>query len=195
MTLGFLVVAGLVLGFSLTIPPGPMNALIANRTMRSLRAGIMTGLGAMTADALLGAVVYLVHARVDLGASVRWVEAIGAVVLALMVYRLLRETAAPAAPPPADVRVYSGALIVGITNPFQILWWVTVGLAFAYVGGAALFAGLFAAIAVWVVLFPYALTEGVRRDPRVPRFVAVGSAVMLGAFAMFFAWSAAGGPI
>jgi threonine/homoserine/homoserine lactone efflux protein len=69
---------------------------------------------------------------------------------------------------------------------------VTAGLAFAYVGGAALFFGLFAAIAIWVVVFPYALTEGARRDPRVPRVVSVASAALLAGFAAYFALSAAG---
>ncbi len=64
----YLVLAGLALGFSLTVPPGPMNALIAGRAMRSLRAGITTGLGAMTADALLGAIVYAARTEIDLGA-------------------------------------------------------------------------------------------------------------------------------
>jgi threonine/homoserine/homoserine lactone efflux protein len=189
---GYLVLAGLALGFSLTVPPGPMNALIASRSMRSLRAGITTGVGAMTADAILGAAVYAIHDGVDLGAWVRWVEAVGAVVLGVMVYRLFREPPRLEVPKSSDVRVYSVALLVGLTNPFQILWWVTAGLAFAYVGGAALFFGLFAAIAIWVVVFPYALTEGARRDPRVPRVVSVASAALLAGFAAYFALSAAG---
>jgi len=188
----YLAVAGLALGFSLTVPPGPMNALIANRSMRSMRAGVTTGLGAMSADAVLGALIYALHAEVNLGAYVRAVEAVGAVVLAVMVARLLREPSTPDAPSASDVRVYSDALLVGVTNPFQILWWVTVGLAFAYVGGAVLFLGLFGAIAVWVVVFPYALTEGVRRDPRISRGVALASAALLAGFAGYFALSAAG---
>ncbi len=81
---------------------------------------------------------------------------------------------------------------VGVTNPFQILWWVTTGLAFAYVGGALLFLGVFAAIAIWVVVFPYALTEGARRDPRVHPAVSLVSAALLAGFAAFFALSATG---
>jgi threonine/homoserine/homoserine lactone efflux protein len=188
----YVALAGLALGFSLTVPPGPMNALIANRTMRSLRAGVTTGVGAMSADAALAAIVYAFHLWVDLGAWVRWVEAVGAVVLAVMVYRLFREPPDAPVSSGSDVRVFSAALIVGLTNPFQILWWATAGLAFAYVGGAVLFLGLFAAIAVWVVAFPYALTEGARRSPRLPRAVSTVSAVLLVGFAAYFALSAAG---
>jgi threonine/homoserine/homoserine lactone efflux protein len=184
--------AGLALGFSLTIPPGPMNALIARRTMRSLRAGITTGLGAMSADAILGAIVYGVRATVDLGARVHWIEGIGAVVLAVLVVRLLGEPSPAEGPAAPDAHLFTEALIVGVTNPFQILWWVTAGLAFAYVGGAPLFIGLFGAIAVWVVVFPYVLREGARRDPRVPRIVSLVSAAMLAAFSVFFLVSAFG---
>ncbi len=41
---------GLVYGFSLAIPPGPMNALIANRSLSTYREGFFTGLGALTTD-------------------------------------------------------------------------------------------------------------------------------------------------
>ena len=172
-----------------------MNALIATRSVRSVWAGITTGLGAMSADALLGAVVYGVHAVIDLGCAVRYVDALGAAVLAAMAVRIVRERpSAPAAPIPT-LRVYSDALLVGVSNPFQILWWVTAGLAFAYVGGAPLFLGLFAAIAIWIVAFPWAIAEGARRDPRVPRIVAWGSAGALVLFAGYFALLAAGVPI
>jgi threonine/homoserine/homoserine lactone efflux protein len=188
----YLALAGLALGFSLTIPPGPMNALIAHRSMRSYRAGVTTGIGAMSADAILGSLVYVARSTVDFGPWIREIEAVGALVLAFMVYRLIRERPAAQPSPSSDVRVYSEALIVGVTNPFQILWWVTAGLAFAYVGGAVLFVGLFGAIGVWVVVFPYALTQGARRDVRFPRAVSVVSSVLLAAFAAFFAVSAAG---
>ncbi len=190
-----LVLVGLALGFSITVPPGPMNVLIASRSARSLTAGIITGLGAMSADAILGAAVYEVHSAVDLGALVRGIDALGAIVLAVMVYRLSRPPPTVRTPTRPGVRVYSSALAVGLTNPFQILWWVTAGLAFAYVGGFALFLGLFAAIAIWIVIFPYAISEGARRDPRVPRIISLVSAVLLGGFAVFFAVSAAGIPV
>jgi threonine/homoserine/homoserine lactone efflux protein len=63
--------AGLALGFSLTVPPGPMNAPIASRSTRSLREGVLTGLGAMTADALWGGMVLAIRSEVDGGAYLR----------------------------------------------------------------------------------------------------------------------------
>lgn len=193
MTSLYLVLAGLALGFSLVIPPGPMNALIAVRSVRSLRAGITTGLGAMTADVVLGTLVYALHSVVDLTPIVRWVEAAGAVVMGLFAYRVLARES-QTVPPPAgpDVRVFSEALFVGVTNPFQVIWWLTAGLTFAYLGGAWLIGALFGAIAIWIVALPYALHRGARRFAQFPRAVAVVSGALLTGFAAYCALLAAG---
>ncbi len=191
LEIAFAFVFGLALGFSLTIPPGPMNALIAARSVASLRAGVITGCGAMSADLILGILVYALRSEVDLGSVVRWVYAVGAVVMVFLAIRLLRPPTAEALPSPAGVRTYSQAILVGLSNPFQIVWWLTAGLAFAYLGGVILFVGLFSAVAVWVVGFPYALHVGTRGRPGVARAVVYVSAAILFAFAVYFAVLAA----
>jgi threonine/homoserine/homoserine lactone efflux protein len=193
VTSAYVFLLGLALGFSLVIPPGPMNALIASRAVRSVRGGVATGFGAMTADAVLGALVYSLHLAVDLGSVVRWVEVGGAAIMAFFAYRVFAREARPVptdAPP--DVRVFSEALVVGVTNPFQILWWLTAGLAFAYLGGLLLLAGLFSAIAIWVMAFPWALHRSTRRYARAPQAVALVSGALLAGFAVYFVVLAAG---
>ena len=185
--------AGLLLGFSLVIPPGPMNALIAARSTLALRAGIATGLGAMAADAVLAILVYVLHSVVDLGPVVRWVEAAGAVIMGVFAYRVLvAPSAGDGGTTPPHVRIFSEAFLVGVTNPFQVVWWLTAGLAFAYLGGALLLGGLFGAIAVWVVVFPYAVHRGARASPRLPRAITLISGALLAAFAAYFALLAIG---
>jgi len=188
--LAFALVFGLALGFSLTIPPGPMNALIASQTVRSLRAGIVTGLGAMSADLVLGVLVYALRSVVDLGSVVRWVYLVGAVAMTFLAIRLLRPRRSAETPPTEALRTYSQGVFVGVTNPVQIVWWLTAGLAFAYLGGYVLFLGLFAAIAIWVVTFPYALHLGTRGRPRVGEAVVIGSAILLLGFAGYFVYLA-----
>lgn len=178
---------GLALGFSLAVPPGPMNALIASSAARSYRAGLLTALGAMSSDAVLGAVVLSLSTWIDLHAVVRPLDAVGAGVLAYFGLRLIWQPRAPAPSPAGIARTYSQGLALGLSNPFQILWWLTAGLAFARLGGAVLFVGLFGAIAVWVVGFPYAVHAGVRRYPRIDRGILVLSAAILFAFAGYFA--------
>ena len=183
----FEVAFGLLLGFSLSVPPGPMNALIAARSVRAFRPGLLTGLGAMTADLILGTAVYLVQSEIDLTGVVRYVYALGCVVMGFLGYRLLTRPPAPARVVPGELATYSSALGIGLSNPFQILWWFTAGIAFAYLGGIVLLIGLFGAIAIWVVVFPYAMHAGVRRYPRTEHLVRWVSGAILVGFAAYFA--------
>ena len=184
------VVLGLALGFSLTVPPGPMNALIASRAVRSLRQGIVTGLGAMSADAVLGAAIFALSSGVDLHAVVREVYVLGAVVMGYLGIRLLLARGPPTPAAAGDARTFSTALGVGLSNPFQILWWLTAGLGFAYLGGLVLLGGLFGAIAIWIVLFPWGLRRGAERSPQFERAVTIVSAGIMVVFAAYFVYLA-----
>jgi threonine/homoserine/homoserine lactone efflux protein len=181
---------GLALGFSLSIPPGPMNALIASRAARSLREGIITGFGAMSADLVLGGLIYALRSELDLTSVVRYVYIVGAAVMAYLGYRVLTAPAAPTAGESAGLRTYSQALGIGLSNPFQIVWWLTAGLAFAYLGGLPLYVALFAAVLVWVLVFPTAIHVGTRRRPGLARAVVLASGVILIGFAAYFAYLA-----
>ena len=177
---------GLVLGFSLTIPPGPMNAFIVAHSVRSFRSGVTAGLGAMSADLVLGGVVYALRSVLDLSAEVRWVYLLGAAVMVYFGTGLLRKPRELSPSEVAGVRTYTSALGLGLSNPFQILWWLTAGLAFAYFGGLILFVGLFGAIAVWIVAFPWAVHLGTERRPELARVLIVVSAAVIFGFAGYF---------
>jgi threonine/homoserine/homoserine lactone efflux protein len=177
---------GLALGFSLTIPPGPMNAFILARSVRSLPEGITAGLGAMSADLVLGIVVYSLRSILDLSSELRWVYLLGAAMMVYLGIGLLRSRAGPAPRETVGLRTYTSALGLGLSNPFQIIWWLTAGLAFAYFGGLVLFVGLFGAIAVWIVAFPWAVHRGTERRPELARPIIVGSAIVIFGFAAYF---------
>ncbi len=177
---------GLVLGFSLTIPPGPMNAFIASQSVRSFREGVTAGVGAMSADLVLGVLVYVLHSAVDLSAGLRWIYLVGAGVMVYLGIGLLRGASSQPPPQTEGVRTYTKAFALGVSNPFQIVWWLTAGLAFAYLGGWILFVGLFGAIAVWVVAFPWLVHAGTERRPSIARAVLVVSGAVIFAFAGYF---------
>jgi len=181
---------GLVLGCSLAIPPGPMNALIASVAARSYRGGVVTGFGAMCADLVLGGLVFGLYTVVDLAPFVRWVYALGAGAMLYFGSSILRTPVGDAANTEANVRTFVRALALGLTNPFQSVWWMTAGLAFAYLGGPVLFAGLFGAIAVWIVTFPFAVHAGTRKHPGAQRPIAIVSAAIVLGFAGYFAFLA-----
>jgi len=164
-----------------------MNALIAFQSLTSMRKGVIVGLGAMTADLLLGVAVYLLGIVVDLHGFIRGIYALGCAVMLYFGYRILTGRSEGTPSETGGLRTYSAALALGITNPFQILWWLTAGLAFAYLGGLVLFVGLFGAIAVWIVVFPWAMHTGVRHHPRVGQLAPwVSGGIMVG-FALYFA--------
>ena len=183
-------VFGLILGFTLTIPPGPMNAFIASQTVSGGRAaGILTGLGAMTADMILGAIVYSARSVIDIQEYIRILYAVGAAVLIFLAYSSLKSMNVMDSTTEGK-RTYYRALILGITNPYQILWWITAGLAFAYLGGIILLIGLFAAIAVWIVSFPVLLHAGTRKYPGLRRIISAFSSVAMISFAAYFVYLA-----
>ncbi len=179
------------MGFSLTIPPGPMNAFIASQTVRSVRNGMVAGAGAMSADGCLGGLVFVFRSIVDLDSFARGIYILGAAVMVLYAALIIRMRSDSTPKLPSNLRIYSQALLLGIGNPFQILWWLTAGLAFAFLGGLLLFVGLFGAIAVWVCVFPLALHRGVRgRAALESSVVWISTALLLGfaGYFVFLAW-------
>jgi threonine/homoserine/homoserine lactone efflux protein len=181
---------GLLLGFSLAVPPGPMNAFIASQSVRSFREGVIAGLGAMSADLVLGGIVFAVHSEVDLTSGLRWIYLLGAGVMLYLGVGLLRGASGHPPPETTGLATYAKALGLGVSNPFQVLWWLTAGLAFAYFGGWVLFAGLFGAIALWILAFPWAVHAGTKHRPRIARGVQIVSSVLIFAFAGYFLYLA-----
>ena len=151
----------------------------------------MTGFGAMCADLILGVAVYVLQRGVDIGGVIRYVYVLGCGVMLFFAYRVISRPAPTEEAPGTGVRAFASALGVGLSNPFQILWWLTVGLAVAYLGGFVLFLGLFGAILVWIVTFPYSVHAGVRRYPQSRRYIVWVSGAILFGFAVYFAVLAA----
>jgi len=203
--------AGIVFGLALAAPPGPMNAVIAEESVvRGWAAGVRAGLGAMTADA-----VFFLLALAGLVTVVERVPAVRAAMVtvggALMLYFAL-DAARSARTSLAregdrdgtDSTGFRKALVLGLSNPYQVLFWLTVGvglltpgrvdvleplpvggewltgLLVVETGSVVLVAGLFAGIVCWILLFPAALVATRRRVDAAGPFVAGLSAAVLG---------------
>jgi threonine/homoserine/homoserine lactone efflux protein len=213
-------VFGAVFGLALAAPPGPMNAVIAQESViRGWFAGFAAGLGAMTADAVFFVLAYL--------GAVRAVEAVpvlrdamvgvGGMLLLCFAYAAARDASADWTPADApDGRGFWKALVLALTNPYQIVFWLTVGVGLLqpgtvdvlahtpYVGGSlagtvvvrtgspALLVGFFGGIAVWITGFPASLVVAGRRVDRFAPMVAYASAAVLVAFGGWFLADATG---
>ena len=235
--------AGIAFGFALAAPPGPMNAIIAEESvLRGWNAGFRAGLGAVTADAtffvlaLIGVVAVVERfptlrgAMVGAGGLLMLYFAYGAARGAESSFRPDEDTGADDASigstrsdggragDTGDLAHSTGfrkAFVLALTNPYQILFWLTIGVGMLkpgrvdvlaqvpYVGGElagvvvvrtgspALLAGFFGGIALWIVGFPAALAVAERRVASFAPAVAALSAAVLAGFGLVFLWDAA----
>lgn len=211
---------GAIFGLALAAPPGPMNAVIAEESVtRGWHAGFTAGLGAMTADAcflllaLGGAVTVIQSAPAVRGMMVGG----GGLLMFYFAYGAVRD-ADSFVDGRDDIGVTRGfwkALALALTNPYQIAFWLTVGvkllepgtedllshvpyagetLAGTLVvgtGSPTLLVGLFVGIAVWIVGFPVSLVTIGRRVDRFAPAVGVASAALLALFGAWFLMDAA----
>ena len=218
MPLATTFLAGVLFGLALAAPPGPMNAIIAEESvLRGWASGFRAGLGAMTADlvflglALLGAVAVLERAPAVRNAMV----AAGGVLMLYFAYGAARgATESFRADGTPRGRGFTKAFVLALTNPYQVLFWLTVGvgllapgrvdvlsyasdalagLVVVETGHPALLVGLFGGVLAWIVGFPAALTAAERRTERLAPAVALASAALLALFGVYFLYEAATG--
>ncbi|WP_222919672.1 LysE family transporter [Natrinema sp. SYSU A 869] len=208
--------AGVVFGLALAAPPGPMNALIAEESVvRGWAAGFRAGLGAMLAD-----VIFFVLTLAGIVAVLDSVPVVRPVLYlaggCLMVYFAVGAISEARAATSftdagrAAAKGFRKTFVLSLTNPYQIGFWLTVGvgllepgtldvLSYApAVGGAlegtlvvqtgspALLVGFFGGIALWIVAYPAALVAAGKRVDAVAPVVAALSAVVLVGFGLLF---------
>jgi threonine/homoserine/homoserine lactone efflux protein len=216
--------AGIALGLSLAAPPGPMNAIIAEESvLRGWGSGFRAGLGAMTADAaflglaLLGVVAVVQDAPTargllfGLGGLLMLYFAYGAATDARATFGGGTDGAETAAADDAgaaatdgagssgerdsgDSKGFRKAFALALTNPYQILWWLTAGVGLldpgtvtidalgglsVSTGSPVIVLGFFGGILVWITGFPAALvTAGRRVDAFAPAVAYLSAAVL-----------------
>jgi threonine/homoserine/homoserine lactone efflux protein len=186
---------GAVIGLAIAAPVGPIGVLCIRRTFaQGQAAGLATGLGAATADALYGAVAAFGLTAVS-GFLVAWQPELrffgGAFLCALGAQTFFARPAA--APAPLRGRGLAGAwastVVLTLANPATILSFAAVfagaGLGQARHGpaeAAALVAGVFAGSAAWWLLLSAMVARWRRRYPEFAGLApgALGGAVVAG---------------
>ncbi len=153
---------GLIIGFSIAAPVGPIGILCIRRTLAEGRgAGFFSGMGAATADALYGCVAGF---RLTVISAFHieqrfWLQVIGGMFLCYLGARTLRSRPATEAAPAGGnglLASYVSTFFLTITNPMTILSFAAIfaGLGVVSTGGdlaAAtwLVAGVFLGSAAW----------------------------------------------
>ncbi len=186
---------GLLLGFAIAAPVGPIGVLCIRRTLaQGLLAGLVSGLGAATADAFYGFVAAfgLTFISSFLIEQQSWIRLIGGLFLGYLGTRTFSAPVAEEAATSAGnglVAAYSSTLFLTLTNPLTILSFAAVfaglgvGAAAGDYGAAvATVLGVFSGSALWWL----ALSAGVslfrsRFTPRAMRWVnRISGVVILG---------------
>src|SRR5579863_2839436 len=190
---------GLVIGFAIAAPVGPIGMLVIRRTLSDGRLlGLLTGLGAAVADALYGCVGAFGLTFISsllMGYAV-WTKLIGGAFLCYLGVMTFRATPKQNGANASKVRyatAFFSTLLLTLTNPATILSFMAVfaGLGLGTNGGnygaaRIVVAGVFAGSAVWWLL----LSGGValvrhKLKPDTMRWINYGSGAFLFAFGIY----------
>jgi len=117
---------GIVLGFSIAAPVGPIGVLCIRRTLSEGRSsGLATGLGAATADALYGTAValgltFISSLLANHGAWLRWMGGGLLCYLGITTFVARPTFQSSGAAGQGVLRSYSTALLLTLTNPMTV---------------------------------------------------------------------------
>ena len=161
---------GLIIGFSIAAPVGPIGLLCIRRSLADGRgAGFASGLGAATADAVYGSIAAfgLTAASEALVSQRFWLRVIGGLFLCYLGARTLAASPTTETSPAGKSSVvrrsllgaYASTLFLTLTNPMTILSFAAIfaGLGLAgstsdYASAALMVLGVFAGSAAWWLL-------------------------------------------
>jgi len=161
MEINFLL-RGLIIGFSIAAPVGPIGVLCISRTLAEGRAsGLVSGLGAATADAVYGCIAGfgLTFISSTLVSQQAWLRLIGGLFLCylgLKTFLARPAEQATSAKGKGLVGAYASTFFLTLTNPMTILAFAAIfaglGLANAsgsYVSAGVMVLGVFIGSALW----------------------------------------------
>ena len=134
---------GIVVGIIIAVPVGPVGVICVRRTIfRGRLAGLISGLGAATADAIFGFIAAFGLSFISdwLIGYEQWLQVVGGCYLLFAGSSAL--LAAPALQPSAEppraeklLRYYFSTFALTLTNPITILAFVGIFAAFGFSGG------------------------------------------------------------
>lgn len=159
-------IKGVTIGLSIAAPVGPIGLLCIRRSLsQGVLAGLATGLGAATADALYGCIAGFGLTAVSsfLIAQKFWFGLVGGIFLCYLGARILTSKPGNDSSDAKAVRLlpaYGSTLVLTLTNPLTILSFAAVfaGLGLGtnagsdYSFASRLVAGVFAGSALWWLL-------------------------------------------
>jgi len=155
-------VKGLIIGFSIAAPVGPIGMLCIRRTLGDGRvAGLLSGLGAATADAIYGCIAGfgVVFVSTILLTQQVWLRLVGGLFLCYLGARTFLaspEERISATNPLGLAGIYLSTFFLTLTNPMTIISFAAIFAALgvgntsgSYISAVTLVVGVFVGSALW----------------------------------------------
>lgn len=183
---------GILLGFGVAVPFGPLNVLIVSYALNSFKNAFTLGLGAMSADIfyllllLFGLLQFL---RNEILTKI--IALCGFVFLSFMAFSMLKNKAQTLkfkqnSTDENVLKSYIKGFILNLFNPFIIGFWVSVSLIFSRNESQIFMVfGLFVAILLWIFSLSFFVAKFTHFFTiRVLRLINIVSAVIIEYFAL-----------
>lgn len=183
---------GILLGFGVAVPFGPLNVLIVSYALNSFKNAFALGLGAMSADIfyllllLFGLLQFLRNEIIT-----KIIALCGFVFLSFMAFSMLKNKAQALkfkqnSTDENVLKSYIKGFILNLFNPFIIGFWVSVSLIFSRNESQIFMVfGLFVAILLWIFSLSFFVAKFTHFFTiRVLRLINIVSAVIIEYFAL-----------
>ncbi|WGI17073.1 LysE family transporter [Methanonatronarchaeum sp. AMET-Sl] len=195
---------GLLLGLSLAAPPGPINAVIAEESVfKGWSAGFKAGLGALSADLLFLILAFIGATTIIYNSNIlrATIMAFGGIIMIYIAYGTYKQTTKQTTTPNTKGKGIYKTFTLSLTNPYQIIWWLTVGITILQTGNIdilginfqtgslLLLAGFFIGILIWITTFPAIMKIGAEKSKKFQTTTGYLSAITLLAFGIIFLYS------
>ncbi len=185
---------GFLLGLGAAIPLGPINILIMNKALKSYKAGVTLGLGAMSADILyLSLILAGMIGLINNPNFLAVIGVLGSIFLLYLAYGVYKNREKKLEVQEQEIqtknlfKTYSQGLILTLFNPYTIIFWFSIA---GYVAnkdlniGFTIF-GMMSSIILWVTIMPYLVHRTKHKiSHRTSKYLSVLSSFILFGFAI-----------
>lgn len=190
---------GLIIGLSIAIPVGPIGMLCLRRALQDGRlAGLVSGLGAATADAIYGIIAALgITVITDFLLAHRTALQLGGglflIYLGISISRAKPATAADRPPPKSLLSAFFSTLLLTLANPTTILSFLGIfaglGVVSSRTSNTAAYLmvlGVFLGSAIWWIVLSFAASViGPKLQQGGQRLMNLGSGLLIAAVGLW----------
>ncbi|MBU1216338.1 LysE family translocator [bacterium] len=185
---------GFLLGLGAAIPLGPINILIMNNALKSYKAGVALGFGAMSAD-----ILYLVLSLAGMigflnnSVLLNTVGIVGSFFLLYLAYGIFKsrekklEVQTQSVKTKNIFKIYTQGFVLTFLNPYTIVFWFSVAgyTANKNLDIAFTLLGMISSITLWTTLMPYLVHRSKHKiSQRASKYLSLASALILFGFAL-----------